>query len=357
LHRFAGIGIGNKDVDYYYNKINKNRILKNRWKNTNTLIIDEISMLEPELFDKLENLARKLRKNNQPFGGIQIILSGDFLQLPPVKSKSFCFESISWSYIDNTIYFDKIIRQNDINLQNILNKIRLGIIDDEVKEILDSCIGKELKNSDGIIPTLLFSKKEMVLEFNNYELNILIEEGNENYNYIATYEYSKGIKTEFKNMFKDLINSHYQIEDNITFSLYSQVMLSINIPEEDLANGSRGIIIEFTKNTEIPLPIVQFLNGKRMIINLHNFILEEGNNTIIKKQIPLILSWAITIHKAQGMTLDYVKTDIGISIFEFGQAYVVLSRIKNLDGLSIINIDYSKIKAHPKVIEYYSNLS
>jgi ATP-dependent DNA helicase PIF1 len=133
-------------------------------------------------------------------------------------------------------------------------------------------------------------------------------------------------------------------------------MLGINIPDEDLANGSRGIIIDFTRNTEIPYPIVQFLNGKKMIVKPNDYILEEGKNIVIKRQIPLILSWAITIHKAQGMTLDFVKTDIGNSIFEYGQAYVVLSRIKNLEGLSLINIDYSKIRAHPKVLEYYNNL-
>lgn len=356
LHRFAGIGIGNKDVEYYYNKIVKNLILKKRWLNTNTLIIDEISMLDAALFDKLDLLARKIRKNNNPFGGIQMILSGDFLQLPPVKSNLFCFEAESWKYIDHTIYFDKIIRQNDINLQNILNNIRLGIINDEVKDILNSCLDKELNNQDGIIPTLLFSKKDMVLEYNQKELNILIEDGKEYHNYKSEYEFGKGIKTEFKEMFKDLINSHYQIEDDLTFTLFSQVMLGINILDENLANGSRGIIIDFTRNTDKPYPIVQFLNGKKMIIKMNEYILEEGNFIIKKIQIPLILSWAITIHKAQGMTLDFVKTDIGNSIFEYGQAYVVLSRIRNLEGLSLINIDYSKIKAHPKVLEYYNSL-
>jgi len=356
LHRYAGIGIGNKDVDFYYSKIIKNRILKKRWINTNTLIIDEISMLEPDLFDKLDLLARKLRKIDKPFGGIQMVLSGDFLQLPPVKSKFFCFEASSWQFIEHTIYFDKIIRQSDTKLQNILNNIRIGVIDDEVIEILNSCLDKELNNEDGIVPTLLFSRKNMVLNYNEKELNILMDEGKEYYNYESKYEFSKDIKNEYKDIYKDLINSHYQIDDNLRFSLFSQVMLNINIPDQELANGSRGIIIDFTRNTEIPYPIVQFLNGKKMIVEPNDYILEEGNNIITKRQIPLILSWAITIHKAQGMTLDFVKTDIGNSIFEYGQAYVVLSRIKNLEGLSLINIDFSKIRAHPRVLEYYNNL-
>ncbi len=93
-----------------------------------------------------------------------------------------------------------------------------------------------------------------------------------------------------------------------------------------------------------------------MIIKSHEYKLYEENNSIIKIQIPLILAWSITIHKAQGMSLEYVKTDIGSSIFEYGQAYVVLSRIKTIDGLSLINIDYSKIRAHPKILEYYEKL-
>jgi ATP-dependent DNA helicase PIF1 len=357
IHRWAGIGIGNKDEDYYYKMIIKNNFLKKKWLHTHTLIIDEISMMNPNLLDKLEILARKIRKSNKPFGGIQIILSGDFLQLPPVNSNLFCFEAENWKLIDNTIYFDKIIRQNDVKLQNILNKIRIGIIDEYVIETLNSCLDRELNNKENIIPTLLFSRKDMVLDYNFKELNKLKDEGKEFYDYNATYVYGKGIKNESKEMYKDLINKHYQIEDNLTFTLYSQVMLIINIPEENLANGSRGIIVDFTKNTNPPLPIVYFLNGKKMVIKVHNFILEDGKLIIVKNQLPLILSWAITIHKAQGMTLDFVKTDIGNSIFEYGQAYVVLSRIKNLEGLSLINIDYSKIKAHPKVIEYYSNIN
>jgi ATP-dependent DNA helicase PIF1 len=130
-------------------------------------------------------------------------------------------------------------------------------------------------------------------------------------------------------------------------------MLTINMPELELANGSIGIIVEFTKDQK-HYPIVQFLNNVKIIIKEHEYIIDEEK--ISKFQIPLILSWAITIHKAQGMSLDYIQTDIGNTIFEYGQVYVVLSRIKNIEGLSLNNIDYSKIKAHPKVLRYYEKL-
>ena len=348
IHRFAGIGIGDKDVETYYNKIIKIKELRKRWQNVNVLIIDEISMMDSELFDKLEHLARMIRRNNKHFGGIQIILSGDFLQLPPVSNDKFCFESQSWKYIDKTFYFDEILRQNNNILQEVLNKIRLGIVDNKVKELLDSCIDKNLIHEDNIIPTLLFSVKNKVIEYNNKELKKLIDNGKEYHEYNATYEFNKlNIDT---NIYKDLINKQYYIEDKLKLSIDSQVMLTINIPEYNLANGSKGIVIGFD---ELYNPIIKFTNKKILTIQYFDYILEEGKIIIKKKQLPLILAWAITIHKAQGMTLEYIKTDIGSTIFEFGQAYVVLSRIKNIDGLSLINIDYSKIKAHPKILEYY----
>jgi ATP-dependent DNA helicase PIF1 len=358
INRFSGIGIGEKDVDTLYKKIIKMKNLKKRWCTTSVLIIDEISMMESDIFDKLEILAKKIRKNEDPFGGIQIILSGDFLQLPPVKSNNFCFESFTWDMvIDKIFYFDKIIRQDDINLQNVLNNIRVGIVDKNVKDMLNSRLNKDLVNKDGIIPTLLFSKKNMVLEHNESELKKLIDNGNENYTYNSYYEFSKNISEESKEFYIELINSQFQVDDKLIFSRSAQVMLTVNLPDLDLANGSRGVIIDFTKDDEKKYPIVLFLNGKVLEIKPHEFIIDEDGDIVKKFQLPLILSWAITIHKAQGMTLELVKTDIGNSIFEYGQVYVVLSRVKNLEGLSLLNIDYSKIKAHPKIIKYYKNIS
>jgi ATP-dependent DNA helicase PIF1 len=354
INRYSGIGTGEKEIDFYYKKIIKMKNLKKRWLETEVLIIDEISMMDPDIFDKLEILARKIRNIDKPFGGIQIILSGDFLQLPPVKSDSFCYESFSWdNVIEETFYFDKIIRQNDGLLQNVLNNIRLGIVNNDVRMLLDSCLNKKLFSNNGIIPTLIFSRKKMVSEHNERELNKLIECGEISYKYTSQYEYSKNINESSYDFYKDLINSQYSIEDNLIFSTKTQVMLTVNMQNEGLANGSRGIIIDFY-NTN---PIVLFSDGKILEIKPHEFIIDENGFIVKKIQIPLILSWAITIHKAQGMSLEMVETDIGNSIFEYGQAYVVLSRIKNIEGLSLINIDYTKIKAHPKVIKYYEKLN
>jgi len=356
INRFSGIGTGEKDIETIIKKILKMKSIRNRWINTNILIIDEVSMMNPEIFDKLEIIARKIRKIEEPFGGIQIILSGDFLQLPPVKSDSFCFEAFSWDFvIHETFYFNEIIRQTDNKLQEILNYIRNGIINDDVKLYLSQCLNKELVTHNDIEPTLLFSKKNMVTTHNIKELNKLIEKDYKYHNYQSRYDFGKN-NDESKIFFKDLLDSQYQIEDIITICVNSQVMLTVNMPDYNLANGSIGIVIDFVLDEKNNYPLVKFLNGTILTIKEHEYIIDEGGNIIKKIQIPLILSWAITIHKAQGMSLDYVKTDIGNSIFEYGQAYVVLSRIKNIEGLSLININYNSIKAHPKVLDYYLKL-
>jgi len=355
IHQYSGIGTGEKDIEYYVKSIQKKKIVRERWKNTSVLIIDEISMINSNLFEKLDIIAQRIRKNNKPFGDIQIICSGDFLQLPPVKSEDFCFESFTWDItIDKIFYFDKIIRQNNEEFQNVLNKIRVGVIDNEVKNCLERCKNRKLENKDGIIPTLLFSKKEIVKTHNDKNLNKLIDEGHKKVTYKSEYIFSSKINDLVKDDYIKLINSQYNIEDEIILTKYSQVMLNINNIDEGLANGSRGIIIDFSESNN---PIVQFLNGKVLEIKKKDYKLEENKDSITKKQIPLIHAWAMTIHKAQGMSLEYIQTDIGKSIFEYGQAYVVLSRIKNLDGLSLMDIDYSKIKANPKLIKFYNTLN
>jgi len=355
IHQYSGIGTGEKDIEYYVKSIQKKKIVRERWKNTSVLIIDEISMINSNLFEKLDIIAQRIRKNNKPFGDIQIICSGDFLQLPPVKSEDFCFESFTWDItIDKIFYFDKIIRQNNEEFQNVLNKIRVGVIDNEVKNCLERCKNRKLENKDGIIPTLLFSKKEIVKTHNDKNLNKLIDEGHKKVTYKSEYIFSSKINDLVKDDYIKLINSQYNIEDEIILTKYSQVMLNINNIDEGLANGSRGIIIDFSESNN---PIVQFLNGKVLEIKKKDYKLEENKDSITKKQIPLIHAWAMTIHKAQGMSLEYIQTDIGKSIFEYGQAYVVLSRIKNLEGLSLMDIDYSKIKANPKLIKFYNTLN
>ena len=352
LHSYAGIGLGNKSYDFYIDKIKKNYKLKNRWRNTKILIIDEISMLEPELFEKLEIIARKVRNNEKKFGGIQLIISGDFLQLPPVNSNKLCFESNIWSdMIDKTFYFQENLRQDNKKFQDILNKIRLGIVDEDVKNCLTSCINKN-KTDLLIEPTILYSKRHMVKEYNSDKLKLL--SSNDKQIYKSTIEY-KNIKDEYKEAYAEIINKMCDVENEIELTIGTQVMLVVNGIDDNLANGSIGKIIKFDNN----YPVVLFTNGIEKLITEYKWSLSDDNKkepNVYKFQIPLVLAWAITIHRAQGATLDYIETDLGYSIFEYGQVYVVLSRVKTKEGIFIKNINFNKIKANPKAIEYYNNL-
>ncbi len=378
IHRFSGIGTGEKEIDYYHEKIKKLKPCKDRWLQTAVLIIDEISMMEADLFDKLEMLAKKIRKrDNSPFGGIQIILSGDFLQLPPVASENFCFESFTWDLvIQETIYLTENIRQKDTRLQKVLNDIRIGNITEEVQNYISSFleIDGDLEKVEGY--TQIFSRRQMVKEYNESQLQKLLKQADkvEHYTYKSFSSFPTGTSAGMQQFYSEQLDSIFSIEPTIILCKGAQVMLTINMPEAGLANGSRGVVTGFSshvlKGHDNPFPIVKFQNGVEMQISAHSYVFEEGKTkdpsktsdttksteSVLRIQLPLIHAWAITIHKAQGMTLDHVRTDIGKSIFENGQVYVVLSRVRSPDGLSIINVDYSKIKAHPKVLEYYRSL-
>jgi ATP-dependent DNA helicase PIF1 len=350
LHSYLGIGLGEENIDTLYFKIKRNARAKRNWIMTDVLIIDEVSMLKPELFDKLEQLGRLIRHNDHPFGGIQIVLSGDFLQLPCIKSESFVFESQSWSkIIHQTHYLKEIVRQTDKTFAEILNKIRKGIIDNEVKSLLNSRIGVSLENEYKIEPTKLFCKNLNVDRVNDENLQKFIEKYGEVYEYQIEYKFNKDLNNELIEKHKKNLN----IPDSIQLTLDCQVMLTINLDLlSELANGSRGIVVGF----EDEFPLIQFANGIKRKIIYHTVEIEDNGKIIFSYTfLPLKLAWAVSIHKSQGSTLDLVTTNLK-DVFEYGQAYVALSRVKTLDGLCIEDIDYDYICPHPKALEFYNKL-
>jgi ATP-dependent DNA helicase PIF1 len=352
LHSYLGIGLGTGSAEYLSDKIYKSNWFRKRWVDLDCAIIDEISMLDPDLFDKLEYIARVVRGNSYPFGGIQLVLSGDMLQLPVVGSTKFCFEAKTWNQcVTHTIYLTKIIRQKDIVFQECLNKIRVGNVDKSVVKILDKLVGTKLTNEFGIKPTRLFSKNMDVNRINDQELDKLAESG------IEFREYIMDIVTYVKP--NDIVHTIEKFKKNcnapevLQLCVGAQVMLLKNLDlDAGLANGSRGVVIDFVED----IPMVKFINGCERLIDHNVWLVEENGQEILRcQQIPLKIAYAVTIHKSQGTSLDYVEMSLK-SCFEYGQAYVALSRAKTLDGLSIIDVDYDLIKAHPRAIEYYKSL-
>lgn len=365
IHSWAGIGLGKGTVSELYIKIRRNQKAYKNWLCTDLLIIDEISMMTAELLDKLNEIGKKVRGNKKPFGGIQILLVGDFFQLPPVNKNTsesgeatkFAFESYTWKEtITTSVELTQIQRQKDEIFQKVLKEARIGALSKESCKILSSCQGRDWKENK-IRPTLLFPRRSEVEMINDSNLRVLT---GRRYTYKARLVYDGKVPDAFdenNESFQQILkiyDANSSFSKELELVLNAQVMLIANIdPDNGLVNGSRGIITGFCPSTE--LPIIEFVNGIKKLIGTHAWPIEDYE-FVSRTQIPLRLAWAQTIHTSQGSTLDSALVDIGSGIFEYGQAYVALSRAKSLEALYVYDFDSTAFRAHPKVKEFYKNL-
>jgi len=372
VHSWSGIGLGNASVDVLINKIKQNLYKKKAWTEISVLVIDEVSMMSIKLFDTLDAIGRGVRNNHLPFGGIQVILSGDFYQLPPVGNYNdvdtmrFCFESEDWNNVfkkNCQIQLVKIFRQTDDKYISILNQVREGVVKRSSNDLLKSRVG--LIPPQGTVITQLYPRrnsveiincnkmKELTTPEQTFEIQllnnlpILSDEDKRKRNRIGKVE----IDIELQHIKTNLL-----CEPTLKLKVGAYVMCIVNMEISTdivLCNGSQGIITGFSEITR--LPIVRFNNGYEATINYYTWT-SENIPGIGVSQIPLILAWAITIHKSQGTTLDMAQIDVGRGIFEAGQTYVALSRVKSLDGIYLTSFDVTRIKINRKVKEFYDNL-
>jgi ATP-dependent DNA helicase PIF1 len=344
IHSYLGIKLGLDSFDKLFKKLSYSRFHLNRWRRLELLIIDELSMMNIELFEKLEKLARALRKNDRPFGGIQLLLSADWLQLPAVLSDKFCFESPIWNIcIDRTIMLTEVIRQKDLVFSRVLNKIRKGEIDQECKEVIGAREVKYYPGVTGLIPTMLYATNAKVDATNKKYYDAL---QGEEYTYQMEYFWKQNVydKERYENMTK--------LPHEISLKVGAQVMHLVNDTEGELVNGSRGVIKSFIEG----YPLVLFTGGITRIVTPCCLDIEENDATVMSyAQIPLKLAWSISVHKSQGSTLDLVRVDLK-NIFEYGQFYVALSRCTSLDSLYIRNLNWLKLRINPKALEFYRKL-
>lgn len=357
LFSYLGIGLGTASADLLIIQLKKKKFFLDRWTKLDVLIIDEISMLSPELFDKLELVARSLRRNDKPFGGIQLILTGDFFQLPNINQKDmFCFDAESWDTCigNNVINLNINFRQRgDDVYQKCLNEVRYGAMSDDTIKLLKQRENFTLSNEFGITPTKIYSLNANVDEENTTQLDRIFEKDNDTvfFDYPLNHEvFKKNLK-----LVEEKIKKSCNAPFNLQLCKGAQVMLLYNMDiDNKLVNGSRGIVVGFEGEDEDKYPRVRFLSGTVRVIRRKTWEIEENGEIVIAvDQVPLKLAYATTVHRSQGATIDYAEVDME-GIFEFGQAYVALSRVKSLDGLSIKNFSHSVIKAHPKVIEFYN---
>jgi ATP-dependent exoDNAse (exonuclease V) alpha subunit len=298
-------------------------------------------MVSDVLFDKISEYLCIIRKNKEPFGGVQLVLCGDMCQLPPVQGE-YCFKSNAWKHLNiKCVELLVQVRQDgDKVFQQILNDARFGKCTDESFEQL-----KKLKNPNfgEIKPTVLYSKNINVDEINIRKYKQLVDNGNQTRSYTSNLSDHKYTKTWAESL---------GILEETQYCIGAQVMLTVNLSvEEGFANGSRGMITEFTDEG----PVVLFKNGEQIVVEYWLYQ-DDNDDNIWVSAIPLKLAYALTIHKSQSMTLDAAIVDLGPSIFEYGQAYVALSRVRDMKSVKIINILKSSFQTHEDVIDFYKKL-
>lgn len=373
IHSFAGIGLGKGDPLKILSKVMKSKTNLERWQQIKVLVIDEISMVDKDLFELLNIIAMKTRENDMCFGGIQLIAVGDFMQLPPVSNKNskdlFCFHSHVWEAAGfnirkGTIHLNKVERQKDLSFVNFLNEVRLGKISPQFLSLLEECKNKPYP-TNGIIPTKLYCTN---IQVDNENLQRLAELPTETVTLLSEDKWKiKPIKDTTRKYM--LTNMETKIPEQLDFKVGAQVMLLRNRSKMthtgyvrsnglSLVNGSRGKIVAFSESAIRPgtmVPTVEFDNGLVTTIGPvdYTYKMPNGEGELIRSQVPLKLAWAATVHKSQGQTLTCAELQLDRA-FDYGQIYVALSRVKGLDGLWLsAPIKTSAIKAHPDVLRFY----
>lgn len=401
IHRYSGIGIADKGLDVIIRKISKNKDCIKRLKDTQILILDEISMLGVKTFDIIDRVLKHFRKSKLPFGGVQIILTGDMLQLQPIGD-DFCFESDIWEKLDLKIFKMKrpyrylstnlLKREQNLKHFEMLKRLRLGTQNKDDEKILQTRVKaykeyeKVINNPDQCIheytkinkylskivekyvdfegelkPTRLYSTRANTDEFNRQELDKLKTQ-------LWTFS---AIDSAIDARTGDMVYDNELIERNkpymdtfisskIQLKEKAQVILTKNIDVDlGLTNGARGVIVSITKHNEndkSPIVKVSFKHGLIQDITIADFKQEDGKIEFIRKQIPLILGFATTIHKSQGLSMDYAIIDLGSSLFQEALGYVAISRVRELDGILISKLMISKIKANKRAIEFEESI-
>ncbi|MFT6332174.1 MAG: ATP-dependent DNA helicase PIF1 [Lentimonas sp.] len=358
LHSWAAIGLGNLPAEQTIQNLfgAKFSRVRRKLKLAKMLAIDEISMISAPVFDLLNEVLKAVRENDAPFGGLQLILFGDFLQLPPVNRSGelknnyqFSFESDAWQALNpSSIMLKKVFRQQDEGFVKLLNNIRFGKIDMDDISVLESRINLPDKE-DAVKPTILASHNAQAERINQTYLKQIPAESQ-----IFTAKFS-GDARRIEFLRKNCIAG-----DKLELKTGAQVMMLKNTYQKDgIMNGSLGVIQGFSKKN---YPIVRFKNAALLTIAPETWELEKFDETKQEMQteaemvqVPLILAWAMTIHKSQGMTLDKVKCNLS-NVFADGQIYVALSRVKTLAGLHIEGLDCNKIRANQQIVDFYNSL-
>lgn len=345
IHSWCGMGIEENMNQQVRNSIAKGD-LKQRLKKSEVLIIDEISMLSANRLDLVDSICRAVRKNEHPFGGLQVVLSGDFFQLPPVahagEDSRFAFESDVWSRMNLKIcYLEEQHRHDDKKFLSLLGSLRSRKDLTMAKKTLASRLNKEIKSN--IKPTKLYTHNFDVDTYNNSELRRLNGEA-------KVFE----MKTHGLPNLVDKLKNGCLAPEVLELKLGAVVMFVKNNFKESYVNGTVGRVIGFDDDSGYPL--IETFNGDLIEAKRETWPIEDSSGVLaLISQVPLRLAWAITVHKSQGLSLDCAEIDLSRT-FEYGMGYVALSRVRSLSGLKLLGLNDLALEVNERMIAFDEEL-
>jgi len=348
LHSTLGIGLAKGEPKDLYKRICRREGMLPFLLNLNVLIIDEVSMLSDVLFDKIAELFKLIHSTDTPFGNLQIILIGDMSQLKPVEG-DYCFYADHWDQckMEVSVLTENMRINTDTRFDDLLQKLRWGIISD--LDLIEKMKQNEFEGD--ILPTKLFSKNKDVDSINNFELASLLKEGKESKNYKILYAL---------NPIKMIASTKYttdnKIDEFLTICVGAQVMVTRNLDFDlQIVNGTRGVVVALSElGVSIKLVNGDIYNVSYFHVKDEDRFGDKSMKNIDFKYLPLKLSWAMSIHKSQGSTIDRLEIDLGESIFACGQAYVAMSRARNSDSVKITKFNKNSIKVSKSVVNFYN---
>lgn len=339
IHAWSGIGVHDELPEDFEDYLLKSR--RDIIETTDVLIIDEISMLHDYRLDMVDYVARKVRDDERPFGGLQVVLCGDFFQLPPVnrhdsRDGGFVVNAAVWEQLEPTVcYLGEQHRQEDAVLLDILNSMRR----DDLRRRHASAL---LERVEAVLPGGEVTELHTV--------NVDVDRINaERLRSLPGKEHRFQAVTTGKENYVASLKRSCIAQETLVLKEGALVMAIKNSPERKYVNGSIGTVQRFEELTEYP--VVEFRNGRTVTMKPDTWELRDGDKKRASlSQIPLRLAWAITVHKSQGMTLDAARIDLRKAFVE-GMGYVALSRVRTLEGLSLIGINQMALKISPEAAE------
>ena len=353
IHSWSAIGIKENLTPYDLDKIASSEYVSRRVRKTHVLIIDEISMLRADTLDMVDAVCREIKQNSEPFGGIQVILVGDFFQLPPIfkketiekqsaliaeKKAHFAYESNAWKRLKPVVCcISEQHRQDDKAFLELLSAIRSDSVEEEHYEYMKERFIEKTEIPENT--TKLYSHNLNVDKVNEEMLSKIEDE--EEIPFLMDSEGNDALVTMLK---KGCLSP-----ETLLLKRGAVVMCTKNNPKEHFVNGTLGVVEEFDEYTGNP--IIRTRRGKTIQITPMDWVVEENGKIKAQiTQIPLRLAWAVTIHKSQGMSMDAAVMDLS-GVFEYGQGYVALSRVRRLSGVYLLGINHQALKVHPFILE------